>query len=729
MDNIQKQLIAKLGEEFTNIFPLQYVSNILDKATGETLTILLTRCNHVFIPFTGDKNVTRAAVPAIMRRKGLYITYITPDSVIITEYFKGNKTEVNNEDWVKDENWGTNITSDNFVPITLPDGSVTAEKLSQEVLDLIGQGFKGNIENHPDGEDLTSTELATVGNTKYKVLRFADRNYTQDGMGYVILRKNKSFASQLTQQNTIYVIHYNFILTSDVTIPENCILEFDGGSIMGEHTITGTNTGINASLVKIFNTDVTLAGTWNITEAYPEWFGAKGDGIIDDALAIQKCYDYFFNIKLSGKSYFIKSFLTLNEVGSIRGIGNHSVLRIDKPVVIGISSISISDLQFLYADTNNRPDEAIIFESSDGADIYNVNIDRCLLNGIKQVITVKSYISDIHFNNCWFNRNDNIWKDEVPYTVGHKKGIIFNGCLLDWTSNTIMDATSSSILFIGCYFGIFSSYTINADSLSRIKYLDCVFEVMNELSSESKVPIINTKVSYFERCRFSSNKAVNYYWFQVSEGITSIKDTTFHDWATDKKIGGIFNSYLLQTTTYGSIILDNVLINNIKINSPIDIDGIWNSHYPLFDIKNGYGITFIEGSYDIEKLVAGNQYTLLDASKTKIFYVTKIGDSIKYLATSSNPVIDIYLSNVSTTGSTVEAASMPFGLYNIEESLVAGYSAIIYVSNTHSISVVADPNSIFSDNYLQVSTDADKNIVFKNTKSTGTNLTITKIDL
>ena len=53
MDNIQKQLIAKLGEEFTNIFPLQYVSNILDKATGETLTILLTRCNHVFIPLYG----------------------------------------------------------------------------------------------------------------------------------------------------------------------------------------------------------------------------------------------------------------------------------------------------------------------------------------------------------------------------------------------------------------------------------------------------------------------------------------------------------------------------------------------------------------------------------------------------------------------------------------------------------------------------------------------------
>lgn len=41
MDNIQKQLIAKLGEEFTNIFPLQYVSNIVDEETGESLRIFL----------------------------------------------------------------------------------------------------------------------------------------------------------------------------------------------------------------------------------------------------------------------------------------------------------------------------------------------------------------------------------------------------------------------------------------------------------------------------------------------------------------------------------------------------------------------------------------------------------------------------------------------------------------------------------------------------------------
>ena len=155
----------------------------------------------------------------------------------------------------------SSISLDTNNKISIKDGGVTGNKLNSGIVN--------------------ADDLSIVNNK----IQLSNRG-TTDGIGKVILRRDQSFASQLTQTNTIYVILYNFTLTSNVTIPADCILEFDGGSISGAYTLTGTNTGIRAELVKIFNTDVTLAGTWNIINVYPEWFGATG--INDDYVAIQK---------------------------------------------------------------------------------------------------------------------------------------------------------------------------------------------------------------------------------------------------------------------------------------------------------------------------------------------------------------------------------------------------------------------------------------------------------
>ena len=101
----------------------------------------------------------------------------------------------------------------------------------------------------------------------------------------------------------MYVVRYDFILGEDITVPANCILEFNGGSISGSYTITGNNTGINAGLVKVFNTNVTLAGSWNVAEAYPEWFGAKGDSVTDDTNAISNLFKFNNVVFQKGKVY------------------------------------------------------------------------------------------------------------------------------------------------------------------------------------------------------------------------------------------------------------------------------------------------------------------------------------------------------------------------------------------------------------------------------------------
>lgn len=96
-----------------------------------------------------------------------------------------------------------------------------------------------------------------------------------------------SVTTRVPRTDTIYVIEYDYELAEDIPIPANCMMEFDGGSISGAHTLTGNNTGIQAGLVKIFSTDILFGGSWNISNAYPKWFGSSNDGTNDDTDAVE----------------------------------------------------------------------------------------------------------------------------------------------------------------------------------------------------------------------------------------------------------------------------------------------------------------------------------------------------------------------------------------------------------------------------------------------------------
>ena len=86
----------------------------------------------------------------------------------------------------------------------------------------------------------------------------------------IILKKNLvNGVNTLTQKmmsavNTKYVVKYDYVLGENITVPANCVLEFDGGSISGAFDITGNGTTIFARLAKIFGTDITLKGNWAI---------------------------------------------------------------------------------------------------------------------------------------------------------------------------------------------------------------------------------------------------------------------------------------------------------------------------------------------------------------------------------------------------------------------------------------------------------------------------------
>mgnify|MGYP006872990135 CR=1 FL=1 len=156
-------------------------------------------------------------------------------------------------------------------------------------------------------------------------------------MRKIYLDKNKPFATQVKYAKIIYVIQDDFILSSDVEMPADCTLLFDGGTISGPYTIRGNNTSIEAGLTQIFRTEVLFDGRWSVAQAYPEWFGSVHDNMNATcaAHAINKCFTLSEKVFLS---YTGEYYATTNETIVVRGIleGNLQGRNVKDGVNVGV---------------------------------------------------------------------------------------------------------------------------------------------------------------------------------------------------------------------------------------------------------------------------------------------------------------------------------------------------------------------------------------------------------
>lgn len=126
----------------------------------------------------------------------------------------------------------------------------------------------------PDEEDLTVSKPDKNGNA---IVSLKDRVYDESnfsGKGYKILRKNiqtidgvrKNILTQdmINNPDTIYEIRYNFDLNgAEITVPENCILKFEGGSLHNG-TLVSNNTTIENCQNNVFN-NISFKNSWNIS--------------------------------------------------------------------------------------------------------------------------------------------------------------------------------------------------------------------------------------------------------------------------------------------------------------------------------------------------------------------------------------------------------------------------------------------------------------------------------
>ena len=177
-------------------------------------------------------------------------------------------------------------------------GNINYMDLSEAARQQIESAGGGSIVNNADDEDL---ESYIDGNNNPVIRRKTIKPYIpsqKTGLGYVILRKNKSFAEQVIYNNTIYEIGYDFDLDGEtVSIPSNCILKFTGGSIDNGKLSSANSKGfiVKAEEYQIFGDSLTFDVSNLRTcilnkEVYAKWFGDMSESS-DSSIAIRKAID------------------------------------------------------------------------------------------------------------------------------------------------------------------------------------------------------------------------------------------------------------------------------------------------------------------------------------------------------------------------------------------------------------------------------------------------------
>lgn len=87
--------------------------------------------------------------------------------------------------------------------------------------------------------------------------------------------------------NTVYVIQYEFILGENIVIPDNCVLEFNGGSLSGSNTITFNETLLSGRV----SLDINCSGTITNTRGLLSWFKDSSTNSHNLCWLIKNCYE------------------------------------------------------------------------------------------------------------------------------------------------------------------------------------------------------------------------------------------------------------------------------------------------------------------------------------------------------------------------------------------------------------------------------------------------------
>ncbi len=142
----------------------------------------------------------------------------------------------------------------------------------------------------------------------------------------IVLNNRVSLQKQMQKKNAVYIIRETFDLNGElITIPQNCTLKFEGGNLKNG-TLIYNNTYIDGNYKICCGCKGLIAN--DIVE--PHMYGARGDGLTDDAKAIQQSVNCGKQVLFRRGTYLISSPIVFDHQNFIVDFNFATIKKVSK---------------------------------------------------------------------------------------------------------------------------------------------------------------------------------------------------------------------------------------------------------------------------------------------------------------------------------------------------------------------------------------------------------------